>query len=93
MRLRMNDRRERRFENLLKATDENAKAKALDAAAEFYIKMAGDTTAVPTGAFVELMELAVDQGSVTPEEIASVLDTDELPVVAEISWSVGEKTA
>lgn len=29
-------------------------------------------------------------GSVTPEEIADVLDTEELPVKAEANWSVGE---
>ena len=89
MRLRMNDRRECRFKNLLDATGENAKAKALDRAADFYIQMAGDTLTVPTGAFTQLMERAVKQGSVTPEEIADVLDTDELPVEAETSWSVG----
>ncbi len=76
---------------LLEATKENTKSKAIDRAAEFYIKMAGDTTAVPTGAFVELMETAEEQGSVTPEEIAEILDTDELPVDAKTSWSVGEK--
>jgi hypothetical protein len=90
MRYRMNDTRERRLENLLEATGENAKSKALDTAANFYLEMAGDTTAVPTGAFVELMELAEDQGSVTPEEIAEVLDTEQLPVSASTSWSVGE---
>ena len=90
MRLRMNDRRERRLENLLDATGENAKAKAIDRAAEYFIKMAGDTTARPTGAIEELMERAVEQGSVTPEEIAEILDTEELPVEAEITWSVGE---
>jgi len=89
MRLRMNDRRELRLENLLDATDENAKAKAIDRAAEFYIKMAGDTTASPVGAIEELMDLAVEEGSVTPGEIAEVLDTEELPVEAETNWSVG----
>lgn len=73
MRLRMNERRERRLETLLDATGENAKAKAIDRAADHFIKMAGDTTAVPTGAIEELMERAVEQGSVTPEEIAEIL--------------------
>lgn len=89
MRLRMNDRRERRLETLLDATGESAKAKAIDRAADHYIKMAGDNTAVPTGAIEDLMELAVEEGSVTPEEIADVLDTEELPVEAETNWSVG----
>jgi hypothetical protein len=89
MRLRMTDSRERRLANLLEATDENTKSKALDRAADYYLKMAGDTTAVPTGAVEELMERAVEQGSVTPEEIAAILDTEELPVEARTEWSVG----
>jgi len=76
---------------LLEATDENTKSKAIDRAAEFYIKMAGDTTAVPTGAFVELMATAEEQGSVTAEEIAEILGTEALPVEAETSWSVGSE--
>jgi len=75
---------------LLEATGENTKSKAIDRAAEFYIKMAGDSVAVPKGAFEELMATAERQGSVTSEEIAEVLDTEELPVEAELSWSVGE---
>lgn len=91
MRLRMTESRERRMENLLDATGEKTKSKAIDTAAEFYIRMAGDTTAIPTGAFVELMERADEQGSVTAEEIADILHTEELPVSAEVSWAVGEE--
>jgi len=36
------------------------------------------------------MQLAEEQGSVTPQEIADVLDVDELPVRASTEWSVGE---
>lgn len=86
----MNDRRSRRFDTLVEAIDENTKLKALDTAAEFYIKMRGDTTAKPTGAIEELMERAVEQESVTPEEIAECLDSEELPVTVEFSWSVGK---
>lgn len=89
--LRMNKRRERRLDNLTEATGENSKSKAIDRAADFYLKMAGDTTAVPSGAFVELMKVAEEQGSVTPEQIASILDTEELPMSATTSWSVGEE--
>lgn len=89
MRLRMTDSRERRMENLLEATGENTKSKAIDRAATYYLRMVGDTTAIPTGAVETLMELAVEQGSVTPEEIADVLDTEEFSVKAETSWSVG----
>jgi len=91
MRLRMTDARERRMDALLEATGENTKSKAIDRATKFYIEMAGDNVAIPTGAFVELMERAEQQGSVTAEEIAEILDTEELPVEAETSWSVGEK--
>lgn len=68
---------------LLDATGENTKSKAIDRAAEFFIKMRGDNVAVPNGAFTELMERAERQGSVTPEEIAEILDTEELPVETE----------
>jgi hypothetical protein len=81
------------MESLLEATDENTKSKAIDRAAEFYIRMRGDTTAVPNGAFVELMAKAERQGSVTAEEIAEVLHTGQLPVEAETTWSVGEDDA
>jgi hypothetical protein len=86
----MNDQRERRLDALLEATGEKTKSKAIDTAAEFYVKMRGDTTAVPQGAFVQLMETAEEQGSVTPTEIAAILGTDELPVEAETTWAVGD---
>lgn len=89
MRIEATDVRERKWENLKEATGKGHKSTALDTAADYYLKMAGGTTAAPTGTIVELMELATEQGSVTPEEIANVLDTDELPVEAETRWSVG----
>lgn len=90
MRLRMNDDRERRLEALSEATGEKTKSKAIDAAARYYVRMAGGTTAVPEGRISELMELAEEQGSVTPGQIADVLDTDELSVDFETEWSVGD---
>ncbi len=36
------------------------------------------------------MQLAEQQGSVTPAEIADVLNTAELPVTWESNWSVGD---
>jgi len=36
-------------------------------AVEFYIRMAGETEAMSTGAFPELIQLAVEQGNVTPK--------------------------
>lgn len=89
MRIEATDARERKWENLKEATGEGHKSTALDAAADYYLKMAGDTTAVPVGAVEELMERAVEEGSVTPEEIAEELDTEELPVEAKMNWSVG----
>lgn len=89
MRLRMNERRERRFENLMEATGEGTKSGALDVAADYYIRMAGDNPGVPTGQVEELMQLASEQGSVTPAEIADVLDTDEFPVAASTEYELG----
>ena len=91
MRIEATDARERKWENLKEATGKGHKSTALDTAADYYLKMAGGTTAAPTGAVAELMALVTEQGSVTPEEIADVLDTDELPVDAETRWSVGIK--
>lgn len=91
MRLRMNDSRERRLEALVEATDEATKSKAIDTAAAYYTRMAGDTEGVPTGQIAELMQLAEEQGSVTPAEIAEVLDTPELSVAFEQQWSVNSE--
>ncbi|MFD1585500.1 hypothetical protein ACFR9U_00780 [Halorientalis brevis] len=86
----MNEGRERRLEHLVDATGERTKSKAIDTAAEYYIQMAG-CDAVPTGAVEQLMQLAVDEGSVTPAQIATILDLDELPVCYDHEWSVGHK--
>lgn len=91
MSIRMNPRRERRYDLLERSTGESNRAAALDAAALFYLSMAGRPADHQTGAIEELLELAVDQGSVTPEEIAEVLDTDQVPVRADVEWSVGGK--
>lgn len=89
MRLRMNDERERRLDQLVEASGENTKSKAIDRAAKYYVRMAGGTTAVPVGAIEELMNAAVAEGSLTADQIAEILDTDELPVHHERNWSVG----
>lgn len=89
--LRLSDRRERRLDNLEEATGEKTRSKAIDTAADFYLKMRGDTTAAPTGAFTELMQRAEKQGSVTPEEIAEIIHTEELPLQATLTWSVGDE--
>lgn len=90
MRLRMTESRERRLEDLQEALDENTKSKALDKAAKFTVRMRGGCSGVPQGQIAELMALAEEQGSVTGEEIAEALDTEEVPVDYRSRWSVGE---
>jgi hypothetical protein len=51
--------------------------------------MAGGTTAVPAGVVSDLLETAEQEGSLTVKQSADILDTEELPVDAEVSWSVG----
>lgn len=91
MRIHMNDTRERRYEHLCEATGEATKSKALDRAANYYLHMRGNTGAHPTGALLKLLQAAEKRGSLTGEEIASILDCPELPLQYEVSttWSVG----
>lgn len=51
--------------------------------------MAGDNMAVPKGTFVELMATVEWQGSITSEEIAEILNIEDLSIEAELPWSVG----
>jgi len=85
----MNDRRKRIYESLVDATDENAKSKALDDAARYYLRMAGGNAANPTGALTELLAAAEEQGSLTGAEIAEILDSPELHVDYQTEFSVG----
>jgi len=91
MRIRNTEYREQLWNALRDATGESTTSGALDAAAVTYLELAGGTTVRPTGKIEELMQLAEDQGSVTPDEIADVLDVDELPVEHEREWSVGRE--
>jgi len=91
MRIEKTDTRARKWEYLKEATGESATSKALDRAADYYLRMRGETTAVPKGKLTELMMAANTQGSLTPEEIAEIVDTDELPVRCEVSVSVGSQ--
>ncbi len=92
MRIKKTEARARKWGYLKEATGESATSKALDRAADYYLRMHGNTTAVPQGKITELMSAAKSQGSLTPEEIAEVLNTEELPVQCEISISVGSHT-
>lgn len=91
MRVRMNESRERRFDHLMEATDEGTKSGALDVAAEFYIRMAGDNPGVPNGRIEELVRLANEEGSLTAEEIVDVLDTDQYPIDVSTEFSFGRE--
>ncbi|WP_436909937.1 hypothetical protein [Halosimplex marinum] len=90
-RIRLTEARERKFSNLEDATGESTRSGALDAAADYYLRMAGGTPAVPEGAVESLMQRATEQGSVTPEEIAEELGQPELPVEYSHHYSVGEE--
>jgi hypothetical protein len=90
MRIRSTDKRKRKWDHLQEATGESTTSGALDVAANYYLRMRGDTDAIPVGALEELLAHANREGSLTPEQIADHLDTDELPVTAETSFSVGD---
>jgi len=92
MRIEKTDARARKWEFLKEATDQQATSKALDCAADYYLRMRGETTAHPKGKIAELMIAATEQGSLTPDEIAEILDCRELSVDYEARWSVGDKT-
>jgi len=91
MRIQSTDERKRRWEHLQEATGESTTSGALDVAAKHYLRMAGGTTAMPTGALEELLRAAEERGSLTGEEIVEILNTEELPVEYQTEWSVGEK--
>lgn len=91
MRIQSTDERKRRWEHLQEATGESTTSGALDVAAKEYIRLAGGTPAVPTGALEELLRAAEDRGSLTGEEIAEILSTEELPLEYETEWGVGEE--
>lgn len=91
MRIQTTDRRERLWDALQEATGESTTSGALDAAATYYLRMHGDNHVAPHGRITALMERAIEQGSLTPAEIADVLDVDELPVEWSAEWDYGQK--
>jgi len=92
MRLHMNEERERRLRHLLEATGENTKSKALDQAMRYYVRMRGNNTGVRTGTVEELMTAAIERGSLTPDEIAEILDCPELSVNYQREYYIGRNT-
>lgn len=86
MSIRVDDRRERLFDRLEDATGEATRAGSLEAAARYYCYMHGAAT---PGALDDLLEVAVDQGNVTPGQIADVLDHDTLPLQVDVDVEIG----
>jgi len=87
--IKKTEKRKREWKALEEATGEASTSGALDVATRYYLRMAGGSQVDPRGRLTELMQLAEEQGSVTPQEIADVLDVDELPVDAGVEWTVG----
>jgi phenylalanyl-tRNA synthetase beta subunit len=73
----------------VKPTDENARSKALDRAARYYLRMCGGVAAYGRDDIQTLLDEAEAQGSLTAPEIAAILDERELPVTYETTSSVG----
>lgn len=86
MSIRVNERRERLFDRLEDATGEATRAGALEAAARYYCHMDG---AEIEGAVEELIQIAVQEGTVTPEQIAHVLDHSTLPIGVTVDVDIG----
>lgn len=79
MRIKSTDDWKRLWEDLREVSGEGHTSQVLDAAARHYIQYRGDTAAVPIGTYAEPLR-AADDGGLGPEQIAEILDTDELPV-------------
>ena len=89
MRIEITEDRNRLWKNLCEATGENARSKALDQAARYYLRMCGGVAAYGRGNIQTLLDEAEAQGSLTASEIAAILDERELPVTYETTSSVG----
>lgn len=83
----------RRFKALCQATNEPTKSKAIDRPVGYYLRMRGNSDAYPNGAIEELFITVDRDGSVSGEELASILDCPELPVEyrKQITWSMGDR--
>lgn len=90
MRIKKTNARERRWEDLREATGKGHTSVALDEAANYYLRMRGQTNAYPTGLLENLLSAAESRGSLTGTEIVEILDCDELELEYTSQWSVGE---
>lgn len=90
-RWRLSGTRDQLLEALEDATGQNTKAKALDDAAQAYLRLVGGNIVRPgPGLVEELLETADAQGGLRAEEIAAILSESELPLEYEpAKWSVG----
>jgi len=77
------------WENLCEATGEQARSKALDRDARYYLRMCGGVAAYGRGDIQTLLDAAEEEGSLTASQIATILDERELPVTYETRSSVG----
>lgn len=76
----MTDERERLYSNVVEATGQRAKSKAIDDAARYYCRMRGDVAGYGIGQIEKLLRAADERGSLTASEIAEIVDARELEV-------------
>lgn len=92
--IRLTDRRQSVYDALQEATGERSRSVAIDVAAEYYCFMAGNNRLQPASGRVErLLRRAREEGSLTPEQIAEIMDCEELPVSYDVSVSCGREDA
>lgn len=91
LRIRLNDSRERQIDRLMDATGERTKAGAVDEAIAFYLQLAAVDHGSRVGQLDELMRTAAERGSLTAPEIAAIVDTPQVPVSADTTYSVGSE--
>lgn len=89
-RMRLSGSRDQLLDDLESCTGEKTRAKAVEKAARAYLRLVGGNVVQPgPGLLDELLE-AADRRDLSGDEIARVLDVDELPLKFEpASWSVG----
>ena len=91
MRIQDTEDRPRLWENLVEASDQQTKSKAIEDAARYYCRMRGDVAGYGNGKNEELLRAAESRGSLTPSEIAAVLDARELRVRYNTEIALGEE--
>jgi hypothetical protein len=87
MRIADTEDREHLWEMLVECSDQSTKSKAIEDAARYYCRMRGARGY--NSAVEELLDRAVDEGSLTADEIAAILDARELPVAVETEVAIG----